>query len=295
MFDLRYHVVSLAAVFLALTIGILVGVGISGRGFVDRAERTRLNGDIAQLQAQLDETSTRADALVAAQRAAQQYIRNTYPVLAEGRLTGKRVGLLYVGSVDPAVDGPVRDAVTTAGGRVARVRALLMPFPIDAIEAELRSRPALAGYVGSRYLGNLGRDLARELVGAGPTPLWDALGDKLLEERSGTVRGELDGVVLVRPGPPQQAGSARFLDGFYAGLAGAGIPVVGVETVAPPKSALPVFRAQRLSTVNAVETPAGRLALALLLGGAEPGSYGTQETDRSILPPLEPLAAVPGG
>lgn len=293
MFDLRYHVVSLTAVFLALAIGILVGVGISGRGFVDRAERVRLTGDIAQLQTRLDETSARADALVAQQRAAEEYIRDTYPILAAGRLTGSRVGLLYVGSIDSDVDGPVRDAVATAGGRVVRVRALLMPFPTEAIEAELRAQPALAGYVGERYLGDLGRDLARELVGAGPTPLWDALGDLLLEERSGTRRGELDGVVLVRPAPPQQGGSARFLDGLYAGLSGAGVPVVGVEAGAPPKSALPVFRAHRLSTVDAVASPAGRLALALLLGGAEAGSYGAEETDRSILPPIEPLPVAP--
>ena len=36
MFDLRYHVASLAAVFLALVIGILVGVAMSGK--VDDAE-----------------------------------------------------------------------------------------------------------------------------------------------------------------------------------------------------------------------------------------------------------------
>ena len=50
MFDLRYHVASLTAVFLALVIGILVGIGISGRGFVDESERRRLNGEIAELQ-----------------------------------------------------------------------------------------------------------------------------------------------------------------------------------------------------------------------------------------------------
>ena len=40
MFDLRYHVASLAAVFLALIIGIVVGVGISGKGFVADSERS---------------------------------------------------------------------------------------------------------------------------------------------------------------------------------------------------------------------------------------------------------------
>ena len=49
MFDLRYHVASLAAVFLALVIGILVGVGISDpvdnakTGLLEDRKSTRLN------------------------------------------------------------------------------------------------------------------------------------------------------------------------------------------------------------------------------------------------------------
>ena len=50
MFDLRYHVASLAAVFVALLVGILVGVGLSGRGFVNDAERANLNSQIADLR-----------------------------------------------------------------------------------------------------------------------------------------------------------------------------------------------------------------------------------------------------
>ena len=42
MFDFRYHVASLTAVFLALVIGILVGVGIADRGLLDQAKKTLL-------------------------------------------------------------------------------------------------------------------------------------------------------------------------------------------------------------------------------------------------------------
>ena len=51
MFDLRYHVASLAAVFVALVIGIFVGVGLSGRGFVNDAERKNFQARIDELQA----------------------------------------------------------------------------------------------------------------------------------------------------------------------------------------------------------------------------------------------------
>ena len=48
MLDLRYHVASLSAVFLALVVGILVGVGISGRGLVDKSERRNFVPTLAQ-------------------------------------------------------------------------------------------------------------------------------------------------------------------------------------------------------------------------------------------------------
>ena len=60
MFDLRYHVASLAAVFLALIIGILVGVGISDRGLVDSAKTKFLQDEVASLQHRLDDQSTQS-------------------------------------------------------------------------------------------------------------------------------------------------------------------------------------------------------------------------------------------
>ena len=55
MFDLRYHVASLAAVFVALVLGIFVGVGLSGRGFVSDAERENLQSRIEELRGERDD------------------------------------------------------------------------------------------------------------------------------------------------------------------------------------------------------------------------------------------------
>ena len=59
MFDLRYHVASLAAVFIALIIGILVGVGIADRGLLDKGTRRLLEDRITVLQNRLDATAQR--------------------------------------------------------------------------------------------------------------------------------------------------------------------------------------------------------------------------------------------
>jgi hypothetical protein len=43
--------------------------------------------------------------------------------------------------------------------------------------------------------------------------------------------------------------------------------------------------------VDAVDDSAGRLALALLLAGAEPGHYGLRnDATDGVIPPIEPLS-----
>ncbi len=292
MFDFRYHLVSLTAVFLALVIGILVGIGISGRGFVDQAERKRLNREIEELRTQLAAETERAGALRRRERAEQDVIEASYPVLVEGRLAAKRIAVLFVGSNDQPFAFAVGQAVRDAGGQVSRSRALRVPIAAAAVEKQLAAVPALAGYVGDAQLGNLGRDLGRELVQGRETPLWDALAGVLVEEQSGAPLLPADGVVVLRTATPQQGPTAVFLAGLYAGLATAGVPAVGVEGAEADPSAVPVFARARLSTVDGIETPPGRLALVLLLSGGEPGNYGVEQTaSDGILPPLEPLPA----
>ena len=137
---------------------------------------------------------------------------------------------------------------------------------------------------------NLGRDLGRELVTGGETPLWDALAPEIVEQQSGGLAEPVDGVVVVRSAEPQAGGSSRFLAGFYQGLASTGVPVVGVEPSRVEQSAIPVFQDYGLSTVDGIDTEPGQLAMVLLLGDADPGNYGIRDTATSgILPPIEPL------
>ena len=290
MFDLRYHVASLAAVFLALVIGILVGVGISGRGFIDDAERTRLEGDINELRDALEVEREQTDDLERRQEAAQEFVEGAYPVLVQERLAGKRIAVLVIGSFDSTLD-TVREVVTEeSGGDLVRVRAVRVPLSVDEVEQTLQAQDAFGGYVGEDELGNLGRDLGRELVTGGETPLWDALAPELVEQRAFEGSEEADAVVVIRTVEPQQRETARFLAGLYSGLASLGRPAVGVEPARVQQSAIPVFQRHSLSTVDGIDTPVGKLALVLLLGGADAGAYGVRDTaEDGILPPIEPL------
>jgi hypothetical protein len=286
MFDLRYHVASLAAVFLALVIGILVGVGISDQGLVDSAKRSLLEQRVARLQSKLDATSKSSALSQREQRAAQVYMSATYPVLVRNRLRGKRVAVLFVGSVDGGVRSTIERTLTDSGAVEERLRALKLPLDIKGLEAKLKASPAGIGYTGRSKLQTLGQALGAELVSGGDTPLWDTLTDSLVEERVSGGKQPVDGVIVARTVPPQRGATSRFLRGLYQGVDSGGVPAVGIETTTSATSAIDAYRSGGLSSVDDVDKPAGRLALVLVLAGAPAAQQGLKATADQSLPPF---------
>jgi hypothetical protein len=289
VFDLRYHVASLAAVFLALIIGILVGVGITRGGFVSSAERGVLNSQIAALTDQRDAARARISQLENEEQANQDYVQATYPALMADRLRDKKIVLVSVGSMDPSVRTHVIQALRDAGApSPVRIRSLKVPVDDPTLDAALKGHPALAQYRGSDKLPDLGHALAAELVDGGRTPLWDVLASELVEEQVGGSRTAADGVVIARSVKAQKDATARFLQGFYSGLADGGVPAVGVEVSGKVNSAIPAFERSSLSTVDSIDNAPGQLALALLLAGGQAGNYGIESTATDGVLPLVP-------
>ena len=292
MFDLRYHVASLAAVFIALIIGILVGVGLAGSGVTKDAELKGVKFQNAQLTASVEQQQSQIEALARTQKAFQL----AYPALMANRLTGKRVAVLFIGPVDAKLSGAIERTLIDAGAEPPlRLRAISVPIDSQALGSALFARPAFLKYVGDDKLGLLGRALASEFALGGETPLWTLLSSRLVEERTGSPKPRADAVVIVRTVAPQAGATARFLSGLMSGLGVGGTQVVGVEATSARPSVVSTFAKHGLSTVDDLDQPVGRLALALLLNGAVAGNYGVKDTASAVLPPVEPVTPVAAG
>jgi hypothetical protein len=295
MFDLRYHVASLAAVFLALIIGILVGVGISGP--VDNQKTKFLEEQVAKYQSRLDKSASRSTEAVREQQAARAFIKEVYPVLARNRLRGKQVAVVFVGSPKGSIPKAVDGLLTDSGAQQLRLRALKVPVDLSQLDAALKQQPAAAGLRGRKNVEELGRSLGEELMLGGDTPLWNSLTGttELVQERDGGTKKPADGVIVVRTATPQRGATSRFLLGLYSGLASAAVPAVGVEQTDAAESAIEAFARAGLSSVDDVDSPMGRLATVLLLAGGQSGQYGIKDSaDDGALPPMASPAAAGG-
>ncbi|HTY98107.1 MAG TPA: copper transporter [Solirubrobacteraceae bacterium] len=295
MFDYRYHALSLAAVLLALALGVLIGVAIGDSNLVSSAKSGivhDLESEISSAHQQLDEQRSR----VADQEA---FATGLYPLAVHGLLTHRSVGVVFLGGASERIDGLVRDAVAEAGGQVPSVVTVSEPLDLDGIEREaggthfqgLAGSPETLerfGYVIGRQLVSGGRLANRELVSRVRSSLLSSFDGQL---------SHLDGVVVVRAEPQdmsaaQSESSTAFDTGLLTGIAAGRATAVGAQMSTSEPSQISWFKGKGISSVDDLDTVAGQTALVYALAG-ERGTYGSSSTADSLLPTVTAPAATP--
>jgi Copper transport outer membrane protein, MctB len=230
MISLRFHVVSIAAVFLALAVGVVLGAsGVSDRllsAVVTRSED--LGGKVQDLTVQRDELAT-------AQRGAEEFATRVGPAAVRDLLQGKSVSLVSLGG-DPADRDAIASLIGASGASLAG-EVDLTPAVVD---------PARADQL---------RELTAQLLPAGAQ--LPAASD------TGTLAGGLLGGVLTGP-----AAKPDSRDAVLTGLAAAGFVVPG--TAPGAADLILVLTGGALDGVDASESAAvtARLAAQLDRSGA---------------------------
>jgi hypothetical protein len=117
MINFRFHLVSLVAVFLALTVGIVVGATI-----VNHAVVTELNTRIDRVQKNAETQKTQNHSLSASAKQLESYLTTAAPYVVEGRLTAVPVVVVAERGVDHTA---VRNLVTLLQDAGAQAPAIV--------------------------------------------------------------------------------------------------------------------------------------------------------------------------
>ena len=282
MFDFRYHALSLAAVFIALVVGLLLGVAIGDKELVSSARsdlRSSLRADVRQADQERDEAKARL-------REQEQFADDAYPILTNDQLRGRRIGLVVLGNDDGAPD-LIRRALQPTGADLSLVAVVRENVEL---ERSPRARAARATRTSPRT-----RRCSTTSAGA-PASRWCSaagscgeLRTPLMQTLSGEFGG-LDGVIVMRPAAkPKDKDTAKRLtalqDGIARGLVQTGVKVVGVERRASDPSHIGWYRDRELSSVDNIDEQAGRAAMVFVLAGAQ-GAYGRGDGAQALLPPV---------
>jgi hypothetical protein len=283
VFDYRYHALSIVAVFVALLLGLLLGVAVGDKGLVSSAERD-LRGNLRKevRNAQAERDKARGD-LQDRDRFEQQQL---YPLLVQGRLSNQRVGLIALGCLPNSTIGHVQDALKDTGGRLTLEAVVREPVQLDGISRRDSGAPRGKSLTQDpKLINRFGRQFGVALAEGGR--LVQRVRRSLLTSSSGSLGG-MDAVVLVREDPGNRSDTQARIDGAFeagliAGLTQNNVPVVGAELSSTQPSQISWYARHNLSSVDSIDRFAGRVALVFTLTGAS-GSYGIKSTAKALLP-----------
>ncbi|MBI5336153.1 MAG: copper transporter [Mycolicibacterium rufum] len=312
MISLRSHAISLAAVFLALAIGIALGSGL-----LSNTVLSGLRDDKAQMQTEIDSLTNDRNALNEKLSAAGDFDAQMAPRILRGSLADKSVVLFRTpDAADDDVDALAR-LVSEAGGTVTGTVGLTQEF-VDANSAE-----KLLSVVNSPIVP-AGTQLSTTTVDQG-SQAGDLLGIALLinrdpklapvnDDQRDTVLTALRDTGFITYGADRvgAANTALIVTGgalgddagnqgatvarFAAGLAphGSGVVLAGRDGAASGTSAVAVARSDNaltsaVSTVDDVDRESGRittvLALSALINYGKPGQYGSGQGASAVTVP----------
>ena len=281
-YSARYHATSLIAVFLALAIGILIGAEFGG----DALTGTRKDLE-RSLVGNLEDARSQAEQLNGELGNANEFAERVYPALTRDRLEGRRIGLVALGGLPSEVTAAVEQGLAPTGADLVAVGVVREPVDVNGLTDDLSQTRFFDLETNSDQLTALGTGLGRQLVIGGTLP--EVVRSHFFSRSSGSF-GALDGVIVVRNqpqdmGPVQRAKANQFESALMAGIAGARAPAVGVETVNAEPSSISTFQSNDLTTVDDIDLTAGRLAMVLVMLGAE-GSFGVKGNADRLLPEL---------
>ncbi|HEY2478932.1 MAG TPA: copper transporter [Solirubrobacterales bacterium] len=286
-YSARYHATSLIAVFLALAVGILIGAEFGG----DALSETRKNLENS-LVGNLQDARSRVEDLNGELGHANEFDEKVYPVLTRDRLLGKRIAIVAFGSLPGEITSAVEGALGPTGAKLVGVGVVREPVDTSGLANELANTRFAEVATEPEQMNELGTGVGRQIVIGGTLP--ELVRGELFAHASGEF-GPLDAVIVVRSQPegmgPVQRSTANTLEtSMLKGVTATGVSTVGVESTGTEPSSISFFQSNDLSTVDDVDTTAGKVALVAALGGAA-GSFGVKSSADRLLPDL----LTPGG
>jgi hypothetical protein len=277
VYNLRYHIASLVAVFLALSLGLLLG-GITVQSGVLTRQRAAL---VQSLRSDYAKLSSKNQGLQEDLRLEKQLAGAMVDDSIAGRLDGKNVLVLTnAGQVDglSATEASIRSA-----GGTPHLVTLSNPG-LGLEEAEIASSVAssLPEGPGRDILTAVTEELATEWAAGASGPVTEALVKAGVFDGPKVPPAGFDGVVDLATFDGKADPGAL---GLAVALQRAGEPSVGAQSRFSKSTLASEANSAGLSALDTLGTETGRYALVMLLSGAQPGYYGVGQGTLAPFPP----------
>jgi hypothetical protein len=281
LFSYRYHAMSLGAVFLALGIGVLLGVAIGENGVVSGASK-----DLEKsLRGDLNNARSRNSDLRRQLAIRDEYEQQAYEPLVKDLLSGWRVGIVAMGTLPGGYASQPNDAIEPAGATVDSVSVIQSPLPLGRLASEMKGTKLERLDRSMDQLERFGKRIGRQLVNGGN--LVGRLRHDLFSGSRGEYRG-LDGIAYVREGDGLDGRDKQVRDRFEIGLLEGfketNVGLAGAETTQTDPSQAGFLADEGVASVDDLDLTPGKTAVVWAFAGGATGKFGVKDSAQHLLP-----------
>ena len=285
--DFRYYIASLAAIFLALGIGIVIGgalidddaMGRRQEQLIVKLERefNQLRAEKKALQAGLADREVELEVL-------RQFNREVLPLMVNGLLANRTIGIVKTNHTVPnTLKEDLISVLELAGAQVRRHIDVTLWPPSSS------THQALAAHLGLReddsWFNQVLSAFAAAVVSGQESAVLASLQANNLIQVNQMATGPVDTLILLGGSYEEKLDRVEQLDLVLAKAAkDHGATVVGVEPLAALKSYIPRYKSAGLATIDNIDTLPGQVALILALAAGENGHFGVKNTAGSLIP-----------
>lgn len=289
MLTWRYHLLTLAAIFLALALGVLIGIAVNDSGAVNTSQTDLVNG----INKDLNNLRRQNNVLSQENGVNLRFQDDAFPYIVGSRLQGKKIAMISAGVAGDDLRRNLESAIHGAGGQVVSTTILNSRYDPAALAAKVKNDmkdvPAYAGVGDSSIVPAVAKELAHEIGKAGGTSSITGLQGVLIASSSGRYDIPVDAVVIVARADDQQTPAYSEIEKqLVLAFKGLGITTVGGEPSDAPRSEIPIFQSADVSSVDNIDSRIGQISLVYALAG-EKGAFGIKPATDMLIPILRTL------
>lgn len=285
MIDMRYHVISLVAVFLALAIGILLGTTLVERGLINEQKK-----EIKSLRKTFDEIKEKNSLLHSELETYKAFAEQSRPYLLTNRIPGKSFMILATEKPRNSELAKVIETVKNAGGSA--------PVSITIADSKVFNDPAVTDSLSKLFQlppqpqplkERVFAEIVNEGINYSNPPVLQELERIGVISQKGTLPGPVSGGILIGGKKKPESEEFKTTDlPLIRAFTVTNYPLLGVGGSDTPDSVMIAYKQAGISTVDHVETVPGQVAMVMVLEGRV-GNYGSgKEATRLIPAPAGP-------
>lgn len=276
MYNLRYHIASLVGVFIALTIGLLLGTVVAERGTLDDQRDSLINSlesDFAELSASNTELSAENEAL-------SRFEADIVPFVVADALKGQTVAVLTnAGRSDGTAAS--QEAIKAAGGTPVTLVIESEGLGLDDPKVLASVKPYLSSQADDPA-AEVAKALASEWTTAGPRPVTDALNEAGVLRASELAPGTAVSAVVMTAAWDKKPDALAIAIG--QGMVELGFKAVGAQAVSLDTGVAALALESGLDAVDQMGNPVGAYSLSWILAERASGYYGSGSGARALYP-----------